>query len=460
MITKEKTVYKETSNDSMLQKIGMKEKIGYGFGDFASNLLFFATATFLTFFYTDTVGLAAGAVGTLMLVARILDALADIGIGALVDKTKSKHGKARPWLLWMAVPFAISGILLFTVPNTGPVATLIYVYITYLLMNFIYSAINVPYGVLNSLLTQDAYQRSVLNIFRMVLANLGALFITFFTLPLVSVFGGGQPGWIFTFSIFGIIGTLMFLFTFTSTRERVKPSVVHKDVPFKRGIKALFKNKYWGLMVAFTIVFFANNALGSGINVFYAQYILEDRDLVGILGMASLLPQLLGFGILAPIIKRIGKRNASLIGSFIMIAGSLIVAFQPTSLALVIAGLIIKALGTAAIMGTVFAMLADTVEYGEWKTGIRTEGLVYSAGSFGTKAGSGLGTAAVGWGLAMGGYIGGQTTVSASANFSIQFLFIYLPVIFSLIQIAILWFHRLDRQYPDIIKELQWVRSR
>jgi GPH family glycoside/pentoside/hexuronide:cation symporter len=459
MITNEKPIYKET-NDSMLQKIGLREKVGYGFGDFASNLLFFATASFLTFFYTDTVGLAAGAVGTLMLIARVLDALIDIGIGALVDRTNSKHGKARPWLLWMALPFAVSGVLLFTVPSAGPAVTLVYVYITYLLMNFIYSAINVPYGVLNSLVTQDPYQRSVLNIFRMVLALFGALFVTFFTMPLVSALGDGKLGWILTFSIFGILALVMFLFTFATTKERVKPSVVQKKVPFKKGINALFRNKYWGLMVGFAVIFFANYTMSSGIIVYYSEYILNNQSLVGILGMCTLLPQLLGFSVLAFIIKRYGKRNTAMAGSFIIIAGSLVIAINPESLTIVVSGLIIKALGSSAIMGTIFAMLADTIEYGEWKTGIRTEGLVYSAGSFGTKAGSGIGSAVVGWGLAMGGYIGGQTTVSASALFSIQFMFIYLPIIFSVIQILILWFHRMDRIYPDIIKELQWVRSR
>ncbi|RYM02192.1 MFS transporter [Sporolactobacillus sp. THM7-7] len=439
--------------------IHLTEKIGYGFGDFASQLLFCTVATFLTFYYTDVIGLAAGVVGTLMLVARVLDAFVDIGVGVLIDKTKSRHGKARPWLIWMAAPFAISGVFLFTVPNNGTMLTLVYVYVTYILMNVIYSSINVPYGVLNSLITQDAYERSVLNIFRMVMANVGATLVTFCTLPLVNILGGGERGWIFTMSLYGAAGMVLFFVTFLTTHERVKPSVVKKDVPLNRGIKALFRNKYWALMVVFAIIFFANNALGGAINIYYAQYILNDHNLVGMLGMATLLPQLVGFFALAFVIKQIGKRNAALAGCFVMIVGSLVVAIQPHSMILVMTGLIIKALGTSAIMGTFFAMLADTVEYGEWRSGIRTEGLVYSAGSFGTKAGSGLGTALVGWGLAIGGYVGGQSTVSTLANFSIQFMFIYLPVIFCLVQIALLWFYKLDRQYPDIIKELQSVRE-
>lgn len=447
------------ADNSLVQDISLKEKIGYGLGDFASQLLFAAASTFLSFFYTDVIGIAAAAVGTLLFIARVLDAFADIGIGALIDKTKSKHGKARPWLLWMAAPFAASGLLLFTVPDAGPVVTMIYIYVTYLLMNFIYSAINVPYGVLNSLMTQDGYQRSVLNIFRMVLAVCGAILVTYFTKPLVNAFGGGKIGWIWTFAIFGLLGMLIFLFTFATTKERVKPSVVQKEIPFNRGLKALFRNKYWALLLMFAIVFFANNAMGSTMNVYYAQYMLHNVDLVGILGLANLIPLLVAYFLLAPVIKRFGKRNAALAGSVILIAGSLVMALNPEDLRFVIAGLVIKAVGTAPIMGTFFAMLADTVEYGEWKTGMRTEGLVYSAGSFGTKAGSGFGAALVGWGLAIGGYVGGQASLSAAAMTSIQMLFIYVPILLSVLQVVILWPYRLDKQYNQIVKDLQTVRT-
>lgn len=450
----------EVLQSAPAEEINLKEKVGYGLGDFASQLLFAAAGTFLTFFYTDVVGISAGAVGTLMLVARVLDAFADIGIGALVDKTKSRHGKARPWLLWMAAPFAVSGILLFTVPDIGPTGIIVYMYITYLLMNFTYSSINVPYGVLNSLLTQAPYQRSVLNIFRMSLALLGAIVVNYFTMPLVNSFGGGKQGWIFTFIMFGIIGMFLFLITFATTRERVTPSVVQKPIPFQRGLKALTRNKYWKLMVAFAIVYFMNNALGQGMNVYYAQYVLNDRNLVGILGMATLLPSLAAYAVLAPIIKRIGKRNAAIAGSVMLIIGSLVIMINPESLIVVVAGLILKALGTAPIMGTFFAMLADTIEYGEWKTGMRTEGLVYSAGSFGTKAGSGFGAAVIGWGLALGGYVGGQAAVSSSALASINALFIYVPILLSIVQIIILLSYKLDKLFPDIIKELQLVKSK
>jgi len=440
-------------------KVSFKEKLGYGAGDFASNIVFTAASAFLTFFYTDIVGIGAAAVGTLLLVARVFDGFVDIGVGTLVDKTSSKHGKARPWLLWAAVPFGISGILLFTAPDLGPTGALIYAYVTYLLLNVLYSAINVPYGVLNSLVTQDTYQRSLLNIFRMVGALVGAMAVTFFTMPLVNAFGGGKTGWALAFTVFGVLAALLFLITFASTKERVKPSVVEKDVPLGRSVKALFRNYFWGIMVVYMLIFYTNLTVGQAINVYYAQYILNDAGLVGTLGLIGLVPMLIALLVLAPLIKRIGKRNAAVLGTIVTIVGSLLVLIDPTSVPIVLTGTAIKNIGVAPLIATVFAMLADTVDYGEWKTGIRTAGLVYSAGSFGSKAGSGLGAALVGWLLAFGGYVGGQATISASAHSSILFMFIYLPIILGIVQLVLLSLYTLDKKYPQIMKDLAEVKA-
>ncbi|AFC28615.1 sugar transporter [Paenibacillus mucilaginosus 3016] len=440
-------------------KLGFKEKLGYGLGDLASGFIWTAASAFLTFFYTDVVGLSAAAVGTLLLVARVFDGFVDIGVGALIDRTKSRHGKARPWLLWLAVPFGIAGVLMFTAPDLGPTGALVYAYITYLIMNVIYSGINVPYGVLNSLITQDAYQRSVLNIFRMVMALVGAVLVTSLTMPLVAALGGGKTGWMSTFLIFGALSILLFLITFKTTTERVKPSVTQKDIPLKRGVKALFRNKYWALMVGFGIVFFTLNAAGSAVNVYYAQYVLKDASLVGILNIAGLVPILIGLFLVAPIIKKYGKRNAAFGGIIVMILGSLVMLIDPASLPVILTATVIKAIGTVPIMGTFFAMLADTVEYGEWKTGMRTEGLVYSAGSFGTKAGSGIGAALTGWILAWGGYVGGQEVQSDTTIAALQFLFIYLPVILCAVGLVILWFYKLDQKYQQIIDDLNAIKT-
>lgn len=445
------------SGQTIEGRIGFGEKLGYGVGDLASNLVFAAMTTFLTYFYTDVAGIAAATVGTIILISRVLDGFADIGMGIIIDKTKSKHGKTRPWILWMSVPFSISGVLLFTMPDFGMTGKIIWIIVTYNLVNILYTAINVPYGALNSLITQDQYQRSLLNIFRMMMAMVGAVLVSVITTPIVEALGDGPRGWQMTFGIYGVIAAILFYVTFRSTKERVKPVAQHStpiDVPVKVGVKALFRNKYWAIMVVvMTLMFIIQGT--SGANIYYAEYVLGNKDLVGTLTMTSFLPLLLGMVVLAPVVKNLGKRNAMLIGIVIGIVGSFIMMINPESLTIVIAGSVIKGFGMAPIAASGFAMLADTIEYGEWKSGVRTEGLVYSAGSFGTKVGSGLGAGVLGWALALGGYVGGQTAQSAAALSSIKALYIYIPLLLFALQFVLLLYYKLDKEYPGIIRDLQ-----
>ncbi|MFE0556837.1 glycoside-pentoside-hexuronide (GPH):cation symporter [Paenibacillus sp. NPDC058910] len=442
-----------------MEKIRFKEKLGYGVGDLASNFIWAGASTFLAFFYTDVVGLTAAAVGTLLLIARVLDAFVDIGVGVLIEKTKSRYGKARPWLLWMAFPFGFAGFFLFINPGWGPTGSLIYAYSTYLIVNIVYSGINVPYGVLNSRITQDPYERSVLNIFRMFFAVVATILVNMLTLPLVKTFGGGNTGWATTFGIFSGIAVIMFLVSFFSTKERVQPTVVRKEVDLKRGFKALFRNKYWKQIVLAMVIFYISGGVSGGASIYYAQYVLNDANLVGTLGLAGMIPVLIGFFLIAPFIKRFGKRNVSIAGLVISLIGSSIIIINPTSLAIVITSTVIKSVGFVPLSASLFAMLADTVDYGEWKTGIRNEGLIYSGGSFGLKAGSGIGAGLVGWILAAGGYMGSQAQQTASAIASIQFMFIYLPIIICICLIGLLVFYKLDKEFPRVLADLEEIKN-
>ncbi len=204
--------------------VPLMERIGYGCGDLASNFIWQAMSIFIVYYYTDVIGVAAGIIGSIMLFSRVFDGVSDIAMGYVIDKTTSRHGKARPWLLWLAVPFAVSAVLLFAVPDVSPFWQTVYIAVTYNLVCLVYTGLNVPYGTLNSLITQDQYQRSLLNVFRMSLALIGVLLVSNLTLPVATLFGGGQAGWIVTFAIFGAIGTGLFLFTFKSTHERVQPA--------------------------------------------------------------------------------------------------------------------------------------------------------------------------------------------------------------------------------------------
>ena len=204
-------------------KISVKERIAYGFGDFSSNIMYSAMSAFLMFYYTHVVGVGAAAVGVIMLCSRLFDGVSDLIMGIIIDRTNSKYGKARVWILRLVIPYAIGTVLLFAVP-TGwtQTAKLIYIFFSYnLAFTVLFTGINLPYATLTALMTQNQYERSVLSIFRMILATSGTLFIKTCTLPVVKFFGNDAHAWTYTFVVFGILEIITFMITFLGTRERV-----------------------------------------------------------------------------------------------------------------------------------------------------------------------------------------------------------------------------------------------
>lgn len=424
------------------------ERFSYGCGDLGCNIIYSAMSSFLLFYYTDYVHVSAGVIGTIMLLSRVFDGITDLIMGIIVDRTKSRFGKCRPWILRMAIPFALAGILLFTVPSDlGNTAKFAYIFITYnLVSSVIYTAINVPYATLNSLITQDQYERSVLSIFRMILATTGTLIITNLTLPLVEFFGNNLSAWTKTFAVFGILAVIVFMITFTGTKERVVPAKDTKQekVPFVKGIGLLFQNKYW-IMITITLVFiFINYSLNGGAAVYYAKNILHNSDMVGTMNLVANLVQIGVMFFTAFIIKKIGKRNMLIIGAVIYGLGFAMFGFVGTNMTGIVIACVLKGVGNAGISSCMFAIVSDTIEYGEWKTGYRTEGLINSASSFGFKVGNGLGSAILGW------VIG-----AAGAGTGSEITFIWIPAILCIGQVAVMWFYKLDKEYDGIVEALE-----
>ncbi|RHR31449.1 MFS transporter [Clostridium sp. AF19-22AC] len=437
------------------------EKLAYGCGDFASNLVYVSISSFLAFFYTDVAGISALTVGTIFLISRIFDGISDLAIGILMEKVHFKNGKARPWILWMAVPYGIGAVLLFSVPNLGHMGKIIYAFVTYnLVTTVIFTAINIPYGVLNSLITQNQYDRALLNTYRMVSAYIAAILVAAVTLPMVSTFGGGARGWTLTFAIFGILAVLLFLVTYRFTKERVlQPASETKGAPkFKttKALKSLLRNKYWLIIVLFSVVLYAVYAL-MGIYTYYAKYILGSEALSGPMFTIRNIVELGGVMLTIPIVKRLGKRNVSLGASLLLVLGQIIMIFAPSNYTVILIGLSVCGLGVGAIFGVVFAMVADTIEYEEWRSGIRAEGLVYSAATVGQKMGSAISGAAIGWLLAFSGYQESAAVVvqSESAVGQISFIFLWLPLILGIIMVVLMLCYKLDQEYPAIIEVLE-----
>lgn len=448
-------------NKSKLTLSRIAERFSYGCGDFGCNIIYTAMSAFLMLYYTDYAGVSALAVGTIMMVSRLFDGISDILMGVIVDRTKSRFGKARPWLLRMCIPFAIAGVLLFSVPSSwASTPKLVYVFITYnLVSTVIYTAINVPYSALNALMTQDPYERSVLSIFRNLLATAGTLTINTCTLPLVEYFGDNAPAWTKAFCVLGLLAITAFLINFFGTKERVKPAGAKEgeveDVPFVTGIKALFRNKYWIMMTAMLALFFLMYSVNGGATVYYAKDVLGNRNLVGTINGIFNVVQIVGMFFIAMLVKKYGKRNVFALGLVLDIIGMLILNFSGGVMSIIVVSSVIRGIGNACGGATMWAMVSDTIDYGEWKTGVRTEGLVNSACSFGYKIGNGIGSALLGLILEIGGYVGEAATQTASAITSIRVCFIWIPIGVYVAGLVIMKFYHLDKEFANIIEELK-----
>ena len=438
------------------------ERFSYGCGDFGCNIIYTAMSAFLMFYYSDYAGVSTLAVGTIMLISRVFDGVSDITMGIIVDRTKSRFGKARPWLLRMCIPFAVSGILLFSVPaGLSDSAKLVYVFITYnLTSTVVYTAINVPYSALNALMTQDPYERSVLSIFRNVLATCGTLLINLVTLPLVKFFGNDTAAWTKAFCVLGVVAIVAFLINFAGTEERVKPVSAGADgkaenVPIGKGIVALFKNKYWIMMTCVLALFFLYYAINGGTTVFYAKTILGNEDLVGTINGIYNAIQIIGMFLIAKLVKKYGKRNVFSLGLILATIGMLILEIGGGSMPIIVISSLVRGIGNACGGATMWAMVSDTIDYGEWKTGCRTEGLVNSACSFGYKIGNGVGSALMGLILEICGYVGEATVQTESAVMSIHLCFAWIPIGIFAACFLILRFYNLDNEFEGILADLQ-----
>ncbi len=273
-----------TASEPDLQNEGtvsLREKIAYGLGNFGTQMVFNPATTFMVFFYTDVVGIAAVTVGNILFLSRFLDVLNPV-MGVVVDRTHTKRGKARPWLLWMAIPFGIAASLLFSSPTLGPTARIVYAFVTYnLAFTIVYTAVDIPYSSLLPLITTKPNERTVLSVTRMILSNAGIVISFAVTMPLVKALGDGRQGWQRAFLIFGAIATLSIFACYAGTRERVTASGHGaQSVPLKEGVTAILKNKYLLLLAALAGTLFLLLGLLVA-NLYYCRYFLHKAELFG-----------------------------------------------------------------------------------------------------------------------------------------------------------------------------------
>ncbi|WP_413301105.1 glycoside-pentoside-hexuronide (GPH):cation symporter [Bacillus sp. 1P10SD] len=438
-----------------------KEMLGYGLGFFGIILVWTLKGTFLNFYYTDIAGISAGVVGTLMLAVRVFDGIADIAMGSLVDRTNTKYGKARPWILRMGIPFGVMTVLLFSVPDIGNTGKIVYAAVTYTLLILVYTAISIPYKTLLGLMTQDPNKRSVINIYTGIFTMLSTLVITIMAQPVASAIGG-RLGWTSVAAFCGITIAATSIVAFRSTKERVGVSAfdnVKNNVPLKTGLKALVTNKYWLIVTVYCVIAYTLNTILAGAGLYYTTYILGKASYFSLVGLLLFLPTMIGFFFMAKLVKKFGKRNIALFVSVIGMFGPIVKFIDPSNLSVFLTGTVIQGFGLLPIIMFLYAMINDTADYGEWKFGVRTEGLVNSAASFGMKVGAGLGGALIGWLLSYGGYVGGAEEQTSSVKTMILALNIYIPFVLAILQTVLMWMYKLDKQYPQILADLNQRKS-
>jgi GPH family glycoside/pentoside/hexuronide:cation symporter len=434
-------------------QLSLGEKIGYACGDVASNFYWRVFDVFLFIFYTDVFGLSAAAVGTMMLVTRLIDAFSDPLMGAIADRTKTKLGKFRPYLLWGIIPMVAAGVLTFTVPDVSDSKKLIWAYGTYIFMMLAYTFINVPYGALLGVVTADSQQRITLTSFRFIGAFSGGSLVAYMTPELVNYLGQGNEalGWQYTMLVYGLVAALLFVITFLSTSERISPPTEQKT-PVLQDLKDLTQNKPWKVLFVLALIIMMTISLRGSTGTFYFKYYVERPDLIGSFAMAYMIALAIGAALTPLLTKFVDKRRLLMILMTIVASLSLVFYFVPSDnipLMFVLQILIGLALGPKSPL--VFSMYADTADFSQWRTGRRATAMIFSAAAFAQKLGGALAGAMIGWLLASLGYVANQAQSGASQE-GIVLLMTLIPAIFAAIAVPLIYFYPLDE---DKLKKLQ-----
>jgi GPH family glycoside/pentoside/hexuronide:cation symporter len=453
----------------MEEKIKLKEKIGYGLGDAASSMFWKIFSMYLMFFYTDVFGIAPAVVGTMFLITRIWDSCFDPLVGIIADRTKSRWGKFRPYLLWTAIPFAIIGVLTFYTPDFDEKGKIIYAYVTYSLMMMIYSVINVPYASLLGVMSGDRKERTTLSSYRMVFAFGGSLLALWLIEPLVNHFGGSlnsKTGWLYTIIVFGIITTIFFWGCFFLTKERVQP--INDEKPnLKEDLNDLLKNRPWWILLGAGIGALIFNSIRDGAAVYYFKYYVSSTvsysfNILGenfamtpttlylVLGQAA---NIIGVIVATPIANRIGKKK-TFFGAMALAAILSIIFYYlgKEDVILIMVFQVMISICAGCIFPLIWSMYADSADYSEWKQGRRATGLIFSASSMSQKFGWTIGGAATGWLL---GYFGFQANVAqtVTAQTGIQLMLSILPAIAAAISVLFIIFYPLSEEKLQAIED-------
>lgn len=435
-------------------KIPRHRKVTYAFTDLSGNLLYCLIGSYALYFFTDVYGLSAAAAGVILLVARFIDGLDAPVWGMVIDHTKSKYGKSRPWFIRMAFPFALSVWLLFTTPNLTGTGLIVYAAVMYIIAGICYTGVSTPITSVLPNLSSSTKERTLANTFRMVGGNIGNFLAITFILPLVALFGGGntQKGWSIAVGLYAIVALILLVIAFFDMREKNVTQI--KSISIRESFKAAKGNWPWILIVCGNILFWMALTARNSSLIYYFQYNVQNQNLVAVFNGISII-QVLGMIAVPLLVRRFNKWGTTVLGFIIASVGQIGMGLFNDDLTTMIVFWCIACIGSGMACSLFFQMVGDTVDYGEWKTGVRANGFLTAIGSsFCIKIGAGLGAFLPSMIMNASGYVAEQSQSATSLN-GIQFTFIWLPlIIFAIAVIPSVLYRKFEKNEPAIRQDL------
>lgn len=440
--------------------LSLKNRVAYAGTDAAGNLLYCTLTSFINYYHTDVFGISIGTAAVIALLVRILNTATVPLWGIAIDKTKSKYGKARPWFARLAIPFAVFMALTFFTPGLSGTSKVVYAAFTYLTASILYTGISTPITAILPNLSNDSYERTKLNSFRMIGGNVGYFITATFTLTLVAAFGQGNrnKGFFCTVLIYAVVSAAMFFFAFKNTKE-VNMESAGKSLPIKDCFVALKGNWPWLIVVIGSMFYWLGNSTRTSSLIYYSRYYLENEGYVSILN-ALVLTQMIGVVAIPFLTKKLSKTGTMIFGLLVAAGGQISLGLAGSHFAAIVVAWIITSMGTGIAVSMPFAMLSDTVDYGEYKTGVRASGFLTAVGSAaGLQVGTGLGDFTPLKLMQHFGYVANQKQ-SASSLMAMKFGFSYLPAIFFVIGALVMIFYiRYEKQEKKVLQELENRRN-
>ncbi|MCA1922978.1 glycoside-pentoside-hexuronide (GPH):cation symporter [Buttiauxella noackiae] len=436
-------------------KLSVKEKIGYGMGDAGCNIIFGAIMLFVNYFYTDIFGLAPALVGVMLLSIRVIDAVTDPIMGAIADRTQSRWGRFRPWILWMAAPFAFFSYLMFTTPDWAYSSKVIYAFVTYFLLSLTYTAINIPYCSLGSVITNDPKERVACQSYRFVMVGIATLILSLSLLPMVDWFGGGDKakGYQMAMGVLAVLGMCMFLFCFSTVRERVRPAVQTNDA-LKADLKDVWKNDQWVRILLLTLCNVCPGFIRMAATMYYVTWVMGQSTSFATLFISLGVVGMMGGSMLAKVLTdRICKLKVFFWCNIVLaIFSSGFYFLDPHATTLVVVMYFLLNILHQIPSPLHWSLMADVDDYGEWKTGKRITGISFSGNLFFLKLGLAIAGAMVGFLLSWYGYDAGAKQQSAESINGIVMLFTIIPGVGYLITAGVVRLLKVDRELMQRIQ--------